>query len=95
MCLATMSSCCETIASGGRGLPPGQARRTLSADLNQQIFRTLFGVFHEHIEVAVIVEDARVEKFVLHVVSVAALVGLDQIDVGKRSLRVLVQVLGK
>ncbi len=63
------------------------------ADLDQNVFRSLLGIFHEDVEVAVFVEDARVEQFIFHVAAIAPLVGLDQIAVGESRLRILVQIL--
>ena len=62
-------------------------------DLHQDIFRAVFGIFHEDVEVPVVLEDAGVEEFVLHVVFGTTPVGLYQIRVRKCRLRVLVQVL--
>ena len=62
-------------------------------DLHQDVFRTGFGVLHEDVEVAVVIEDAGVEEFILHLVAVAPAVRLHQVGVGKGRLRVLVEVL--
>ena len=61
-------------------------------DPHQDVFRTGFGILHEDVEVAVVVEDAGVEQFVLHLVPRAAAVRLHQIGVGIGRLRVLVEV---
>ena len=63
------------------------------ADLDEEVFWRLLGIFHEDVEVAVFVEDSCVQEFVLHVVTGAPLVRLDQIAVGIFRLRILVQVL--
>ena len=62
-------------------------------DLHQDVFRVVFGIFHEDVEVPVVLEDAGVEEFVLHVVFGTTPVRLYQIRVSKCRLRILVQVL--
>ena len=62
-------------------------------DPHQDVFRTVFGIFHKDVEVAVVVEDAGVEQFILHVVPGTAAVRLHQIGVGIGRLRVLVEIL--
>ncbi len=62
-------------------------------DSHQDVFRTSLGVFHKDVEVSVVLEDTRVEKFILHLVAVAASVGLQQIGVGIGRLRIFVQKL--
>ncbi len=63
------------------------------ADLDQQVFRRLLGIFHKDIEVAIVIEDSGIQQLIFHVATVAPLVRLDQIIVGKGRLRILVQVL--
>ena len=41
----------------------------MNGDLDQNVFGIGLGVFDKHIEVAVVVEDAGVEKFVLHLLA--------------------------
>ena len=65
----------------------------VDGDLDQDVFGRLLGIFHEHVEVAVLVEHARVEQFVLHLVPAAAAAGLDKVGVRERRLRILVEVL--
>ncbi len=62
-------------------------------DLHQDVFRAGFGVLHENVEIAIGVEDAGVEEFILHLVPGATAVRLRQVGVGKGRLRVLVEVL--
>jgi hypothetical protein len=62
-------------------------------DLNQEIFRRGLGVFDEHVEVAVLAEDAGVEQLVFEILPAAATVGLDEIVIGIGRLRVLVEIL--
>jgi hypothetical protein len=59
----------------------------------QDVVRPRFGVLDEDVEVAVVVEYARVEQFVLGILPGAAPVFRHQVVVGKRALRILVQVL--
>jgi hypothetical protein len=61
------------------------------ANADQDIVRASFGVFDKHVEIAVVVEDARVEQLVLRVVLAAAGVLGHQIGIGVDSLRVLVE----
>ena len=50
----------------------------VDGDLDQDVFGRLLGVFHEHVEVTVLVEHARVEQLVLELVPAAPAVGLDR-----------------
>ena len=75
---------CRSAASGPR---------LWIADLNQDVFRRFLGVLDEHVEVAILIEHARVEQFVLHLVPPAAVTGFDQIPVREGCLRILVEVL--
>jgi len=53
----------------------GRFRAAISCrDLNQDIFRRLLGILHEHIEVAVFVENTCVQKFVFKLESATRLV---------------------
>ena len=62
-------------------------------DPHQDVFRTGFGILDEYVEVSVVMEDAGVEEFILHLVPGATTVRLHQVGVGKGRLRVLVEVL--
>ena len=62
-------------------------------DPHQDVFRTGFGVLHEDVEIAVGLEDARVEELILHLVPGAPLVGVHQVGVRKGRLGVFVEVL--
>ena len=64
-----------------------------SRDPHQDVLRTVFGIFHEDVEVAVVLEDASVEEFILHVVLRTTAVRLHQVGVRKRLLWVLVEIL--
>src|SRR6185437_3253506 len=63
------------------------------ADLDEEIFRSPLGIFHEDIEVAISVKDSCIQQLVLHISTIAPLVRLDQIHIRESCLRVLVQVL--
>ena len=65
----------------------------VDGDLDQDVFGRLLGVFDEHVEVAILVEHAGVEQFVLELVAAAAAAGLDEVGVGEGRLRILVEVL--
>ena len=62
-------------------------------DLDQQVFRSILGVFDKDVEIAILIENTGIEQFVFHLLAVAPGVGLDQIFVWIGGLRVLVQVL--
>ena len=62
-------------------------------DLNQNVFRRTFGVLDEYVEVAILIEHARIDQFVLHFLAAAAAAGLDEIGVWERRLRILVEIL--
>ena len=70
-------------------LRPAIVRR----DLHQDVLRAGLGILHEDVEVAILVEDAGVEEFILHVVACATTVGVDQIGIGIGRLRILVEML--
>ena len=63
------------------------------ADLDEDVLRRLLGILHKDIEVAIIVEDTRIQQLVLHVATITLFVLLDQIAVRESRLRILVQVL--
>ena len=65
----------------------------MHGDADEHVFRAVLRVFHEHVEVAVIVEYAGIEQFVLELFPRPSPVGLDQVPVGILALRVLVEVL--
>ena len=54
---------------GGLGTSIGHA------DLDQDIFRALFGVFDEDVKVTVVVEDACVQQLILELISAPAAAG--------------------
>ena len=59
----------------------------------EDVFRALLGVLDENIEVPVVVEDARIQQFVLELLARPPPVGLHQVAIRKLPLRILVQVL--
>ena len=74
-----------------------QLRRLRAAvvrrDADQDVLGPGLGVLDEHVEVPVVVEDPRVEQFVLEVVPGQPAVGFDEVAVRVFALRILVQVL--
>ena len=65
----------------------------VDADLDQDILGRFLGVFHEHVEVTVLVEDAGVDQFVLGFLAASAAVGEHQLIIRIGGLRILVEVL--
>src|SRR6516225_1470547 len=51
----------------------------VAADLNQELFRRLLGVFDEYIEVTILVKDTGVEQFILEFIAVAVAAGVNEI----------------
>src|SRR6516165_11048034 len=71
----------------GRLRPPVADR-----DPDQDVLRASLGVFDEDVKVAVLVEDAGVEQFVLGASLVSRSVGIDDCLVRVRGLRILIEV---
>ena len=65
----------------------------VDADLNQDVLGRFLRVFHEHIEIPVLVKDAGVEQFVLGLLPAPTAIGHDQLIIGIGRLRILVQIL--
>ena len=65
----------------------------VDADLNQDVLGRFLGVFHEHVEVTVLVEDAGVDQFVLEFLAAAPAIGLHQLIIRVGRLRILVEIL--
>jgi len=65
----------------------------MDGDLDQEVFGRPLGVLDEHVEVAVLVEHARIEQLVLHVVPAPAAARLHEVGVRVGRLRILVEVL--
>ena len=74
-----------------------QRRRVRAAvvrrDEHQDVVVGALGVLHDHVEVAVLVEDAGVQQLVLHLLLAAPGVRGHQVPVGERPLRILVLAL--
>jgi hypothetical protein len=62
-------------------------------DEHQQVVGPGLGVLDDHVEVAVVLKDTRIEQLVLEVLLAATSVRGDEIVIGERPLRVLVQAL--
>ena len=62
-------------------------------DSHEHVFGRRLGVFHEHVEVAVVIEDPGVEQLVFEVVTPACPVGVDDLGVRICRLGILVEVL--
>ena len=60
---------------------------------NQNVFRCRLRILHEDIEIAIVVEDPRVEQLVLGIGAPATPVLLHELRIGKCPLRVLVETL--
>jgi|SRR5574338_1543618 hypothetical protein len=71
----------------------GRRTAVASRDTNEQILRSSFGVFDENVEVAVLVEYSSVQQLVLKIQPTAATVGLHQVGIGIRRLRILEEIL--
>ena len=65
----------------------------VNADLNQDVVRRLFGILHEHIEIAILVKHAGIDQFVLELVAAPPPARFHKIRVRKCRLRILVEVL--
>ncbi|MNK95740.1 hypothetical protein D3C87_1159890 [compost metagenome] len=63
------------------------------ADLHQHVVGGRLGVFHENVEIPLVVENARVQQFVFGLIPATGAIGLDKIGVRVGSLGVLVQIL--
>ncbi len=61
-------------------------------DANEHVFRRSLRIFHDHVEVAVIVENARIAQFEFRIVLAAAIV-FDKLAIRKRTLRIFVEIL--
>jgi len=62
-------------------------------DPHEDVFRTGFGILNEDVEIAVVIEDAGVEKFILHVVAVTLAVRLQQVSERKGRLGIFAEIL--
>ncbi len=73
--------------------PGGLGAAIVDRHPDEDVVRPGLGVFDEHVEVPVIVEDPRVDQFVLEFLPRAPLVRLHEVPVGVLPLRVLVDLL--
>ena len=62
----------------------------MRCDSDQRIFLVEFRVLNEYVEVAVVVEDAGIQQFILRLVIASPLVLLAKLIIRKSVLRVLV-----
>jgi hypothetical protein len=60
---------------------------------DEDVFWALLGVFHEHVKIPVVVEDAWIKQLVLELFPRASPVRFDQVPVWILPLRVLVEIL--
>ncbi len=65
----------------------------MHGDADEDVFRALLRVLHEHVKVPVVVKDAGIEQLVLKLFPRASPVRFDQVPVGILPLRVLVEIL--
>ena len=63
----------------------------MNRDPHEHVFRPGFGVFDKDIEIAVIIEDARIEQFKFRLVLAAPPIFLHQLRIGKFPLRIFVE----
>jgi hypothetical protein len=63
------------------------------ADLDQDVCRRRLRISDEHVEVAILIEDASVQQFIFPVVATTPPVRLDKIVIGVRILRVFIKIL--
>ena len=77
---------------GNTSMLAASAPRLTTVDADENIFRGRFGIFHEDVEVAVVVEHPGIQQLVLRLRAAAAPVALNQRRVGEGRLRVLVEV---
>src|ERR1700691_6177420 len=71
------------------GVRPAVGRR----DADQNVVYVGLGILDEHVEVAVLIEDAGIDQLKLGIGVSAALVFLEQARVGKLGLRIFIQAL--
>ena len=61
-------------------------------DLDQNILGRGLGIFDEDVEVAILIEDARVQQLVFEFLPAAAAIGVDEVGVGICGLRIFVEI---
>jgi hypothetical protein len=65
----------------------------VDGNLDQDVLGGLFGILHEHVEVAILVEHAGINQFIFQLVPSPATAGLDKVSVRKCRLWILVEIL--
>src|SRR5262249_38636919 len=75
-------------------MKPRRLRATIvHRNTDQQILRPIFRVLDKYVEVAVLIEDSGIKKFIFKILPGPVLVGFDQIQIWEFALRILVEVL--
>ncbi len=78
----------------GQHVHPGRFRPpVVHGDFQENVLGRGFRVFHEDVEVPVLVKDPGIDKLIFRIVFSACGIGRDQVTIGKFALRVLVQHL--
>src|SRR5439155_15223388 len=62
------------------------------SDTDQDVVSGGLGVFHDNVEIAILVEDPRVHELILAGMAVALPIFFHELAIGKRRLGILVQV---
>ena len=65
----------------------------VNRDLNENVLRRFLGILDEDVEVAVVVEDPRVDQFVFELALAAAPVPVHEVGIRERRLRIFVEIL--
>src|SRR5437016_13543960 len=78
---------------GGKKAKIGGLGSTIGdRDLDKDVFEVSLGIFHKHIEVAVVVEHSGIEQLKLSLVLATTAVLVHQLAIGKLGLRILVKM---
>ena len=72
--------------------PGGRGPAIVDGDADQDVVGACLGVLEEHVEVAVVVEDARVEQLVFDLLPRPSAVRLHEVSIRELPLRILVEV---
>ena len=65
----------------------------MRGDLHEHRIRPAFCVFNKHVEVTIVIEQARIQELELWVIGAAPAVFLEELGVGESGLRILVEHL--
>ena len=65
----------------------------VNADLDEDVFGRLLGIFDEDVKVAILIENTAVEQFVFEFVASPPAAGVNQVGIREGRLRILVEVL--